>query len=561
MESSEYVDVQSFSPEAKKHMAPRQPSSRTPLRPNHIVAYLYLIAALVVFPLYSTHSYNTLAQAKLDCFTAITLGLLGLAAIGGLAYFLSHPVRSLHTRPKPFSVTDYAMLAFFTIGIISWQLSSYPEEAYAGSDYRHHGLVIVAMYVIAYFILSRCYRDTEWGNLIFLVGGCLVFWVGLQNFFGNDILGFQKHSSYKMFLKGLSTLGNLNFFSSYVCMFLPLACVMFLRGKRWYTRIFYYFCTLFGLCAMIYGNSDSGFFGIGMLILLLPMLVQNFRQLSRLMMVFAAIFLSAKLIGLWIHAPGASQKYALSGFSQSLVDGVHGWVLLGVLVAAAVVFFLLYKAKPALRFPALFKWIWFIFLAVAGVLVLLSVVWFSTVDKASDLGKLTNYLRFDDHWGSFRGYAWRRVLEAYSHFPLKDILVGTGLDTAQHIYMPRYYQEMMRLIGEYFENAHNEYLQYLATVGILGVASYLTVIVSCVARAFKNGSRSPILLALGMAVLCYALQGIFNISQTMTTPIFFVLLGMTEAANRRVREEKKKEQQTAEEDWEEKFYITEDVGA
>ena len=554
-DDTEFIDINSMSssmsdtntgrdaPEKTSNPNPPKENRREPVKPYQICAYLYLIAALGFFPLYSKHSYTTLAQDKLDFFSTITWWFLPLALLAGVITFLMHPSKSLHARPKPISVTDIGMLAFFAVGIISWQLSSYPQEAYWGSDYRHHGLVMVTLYFVAYLLLSRTYREWEWSHLLFLVAGCAVIWIGLQNFFGNDILGFRFHSYSTHFGKSISTLGNLNFFSSYVCMFLALTAMMVLRGKHWFTRIFYYIGTIFGFGALIFGNSDSGFFGVGILLLLLPMFVRNFSELSRLMAVFASLFISAKLLGIWIHSPDAQLKYYLSGFSQSLIDGVHGWVLFGVLLAAAVVFFIIGKLAPQVSFPFFIKWIWFGFLCVAGIFVLMMVYRFSILDTQTELGKLENYLRFNDNWGTYRGYAWKRALEAFQNYDIKDILVGTGLDTAEHIFMPRYYQEMMNLIGEYFENVHNEYLQYLVTIGVFGVTAYVAAIASCVTRAFRGGKNSPVLLALGMAVLCYAVQGIFNISQTMTTPVFFVLLGMAEGASRRQLYFQRKEKQ------------------
>ena len=105
--------------------------------------------------------------------------------------------------------------------------------------------------------------------------------------------------------------------------------------------------------------------------------------------------------------------------------------------------------------------------------------------------------------------------------------------------VPRYYTEMINRFGLYFENAHNEYLQYLVTTGLLGVTAYLIMIGSGVVRTLKNGMRNPAMLAVGFAVLCYAVQGFVNISQTMTTPLFFVMIGLAESFNRRIKRERR----------------------
>ena len=42
----------------------------------------------------------------------------------------------------------------------------------------------------------------------------------------------------------------------------------------------------------------------------------------------------------------------------------------------------------------------------------------------------------------------------------------------------RYYDDMMNAVGVIYDNAHNEYLQYLITTGIFGAVSYVGLLVT-----------------------------------------------------------------------------------
>lgn len=42
----------------------------------------------------------------------------------------------------------------------------------------------------------------------------------------------------------------------------------------------------------------------------------------------------------------------------------------------------------------------------------------------------------------------------------------------------RYYDDMMNTVGVIYDNAHNEYLQYLITTGIFGAVSYVGLLVT-----------------------------------------------------------------------------------
>ena len=505
---------------------------------NHIVCFLFLAVALCWFPRYAKTTYDTLAKDKMEFFVQITLWAGAISLGVAVLRFLIHPKRSLQGPHQWVSATDVGVLLFWIVAIISWKMSAYPEEAYRGSDYRSHGLVILTMYVIAYFVISRFSKWSEASLILFLAAGSSVLWIALQNQLGNDVLGMYLKTYTGQKGKSISTLGNLNFFSSYVCMYSAVAVMLFLRGKRWYVNIFMAIFSLFGFCGLLIGNSDSGILGVGLLLLLAPMFARNFRELARYFVVLALFCLSGKVIGYFYARPGVVLRFGMSSFSEKMIESGKFWVLFWLCMLAAGICILLSIKWSKVIFPVWGKWIWFGLLAVAGVVALCAFLYYSVIDRQSDLGEMANYLRFSDWWGTHRGYAWRVAWQEFCNFKGKDLWVGTGADTAPHIYLWKYYNEMMNMFGAFFENVHNEFLQYLVTLGILGVTGYIATIVSGVARAFwRQATASPARLAAGMAVLCYAVQGIVNISQTMTTPIFFVLLGVAEGTVRIARRE------------------------
>ncbi len=506
---------------------------QVPFTANNAVSILFILAALVAFPLWSKNSYDKLAQDKLDFFIPIVISFLVLSAVVLLVRVMIHPSKTLH-RPEAFTGSDAMMLLFFIAVVVSWKCSKWPEEAYWGSDYRHHGVVIVAMYILVYFLISRFARRINWVPAVFLLGGGFLLWVGFQNFLGNDPLKFASHSSVKAFQTGIATLGNRNFFMSYVCMYLALSSIMFLKSKKIVWTLFYGTGVFVGFCALIYGRSDSGFFGLAVLLLVLPFFISNWKQFAHFAFIPGLLFLAGKALLLAVSSNGGKTKFSLGGFSEILMSGISGWIFLIVCAGIAVFFLILHKAKPDASFPRAPKVIWGIVLAASAFVVIMTVIYFSTINTTANLGKLEKYLRFNDSWGSTRGFAWIRAIREYADYDALQKLFGTGIDTAKHLFLPKYYQAMIKLSGLTFENVHNEYLQYLVTIGLVGAVGYIGLIASVVTRAFRRANKSKVCLALGMAVLCYAAQGVFNITQTMTTPIFFTLLALAEACSREV---------------------------
>ena len=82
----------------------------------------------------------------------------------------------------------------------------------------------------------------------------------------------------------------------------------------------------------------------------------------------------------------------------------------------------------------------------------------------------------DNEWGTGRGYVWKLALKIYDDFPLSHKLFGYGPDTFGVITVQNFWDEMLSISKQKFENVHNEYLQYLITIGIVGLISYVSML-------------------------------------------------------------------------------------
>lgn len=74
--------------------------------------------------------------------------------------------------------------------------------------------------------------------------------------------------------------------------------------------------------------------------------------------------------------------------------------------------------------------------------------------------------------------------------PLLHKLFGFGPDTFG-ILAWEFREEALRLYGIFYESAHNEYLQYLVTMGQFALLAYLAFLFSCCAAMVKNLSKQP----------------------------------------------------------------------
>ena len=144
---------------------------------------------------------------------------------------------------------------------------------------------------------------------------------------------------------------------------------------------------------------------------------------------------------------------------------------------------------------------------------------------------------FNDKWGSYRGYIWRRVTGLYGELPFVQKIFGHGNESIRSLMDDRFYDEMLQVTGTVYDNAHNEYLQYLVTQGLLGMLSYVGVVVTAAIAGVKKIKKSPYILGLLLAVVSYGVQAIFNVNQCITTPYMFLMTAMLIGTCRRVSEE------------------------
>ena len=139
-------------------------------------------------------------------------------------------------------------------------------------------------------------------------------------------------------------------------------------------------------------------------------------------------------------------------------------------------------------------------------------------------GALSGYLHFNDSWGTNRGYVWRKTWETFCEFPLIRKLVGYGPDTFRLLTIDTFYYEMVEVTGQKFDSVHNEYLQYLVTIGSLGLFSYLIFLVSVCRQTLRTALNNPYSKGIFMAVFCYLIQAVVNINLPIVTPMVWVLL-------------------------------------
>ena len=130
-------------------------------------------------------------------------------------------------------------------------------------------------------------------------------------------------------------------------------------------------------------------------------------------------------------------------------------------------------------------------------------------------GVIGSYAVIDDDWGSDRGKIWKSFLEMFAAASPAQKLIGGGAGCVIE------WDKTHRIFADAVTDAaHNEYLHYLLTNGLLGLGAY-ALFLGLTARSAVKSAAGRCLLT-GCAA--YAVQAAVNIAQPVSTPLFFIML-------------------------------------
>lgn len=500
-------------------MSKKKQQKTAPLTPRQKVVGVYLTLMFGVFPLFCTDGFFNIRHDRYYLFLGLSLALLlfwGITILGG----------DRKNSIGKLCVSDWSMLGFLGVCILSTIFSVHPEKAFWGTAGRNNGLVLMAVYVGIYFMVSRNGRP---GGVAFAALGIVSAFVSLVavlNFFSLDPLKMVEAltaTDQKVFF---STIGNKNLLSGYLCITLPVLTVLFVEDQRKWLRVMALVCLTPGFAALMAADSDSGLLGLGLFTALY--LIRYIRQpgkLKRFLLVLTVMLLSARVLLLPLFLMPQLQTKSISQTQLFFVKGCGSFGLLLVMAAATALVFLLDQKKPGLELP---KAVHFgaAALFVTGLLaVTLGMIYF-TANPQITLTGFGKYLRLNDTWGTNRGFMWRRTMDIFRDFNLWRKLFGSGPDTFYYMFQP-YFGELNQYWTSSTNAAHNEYLNYMITVGLLGASAYTTALVSGVVRCFKELKHNPIGAAYCAAVICYGAQALVSIAQPITTPLLVLFLALS----------------------------------
>ena len=525
---------------AKKNKALKMPKLRFTV--NHALVTIYTVLMFTLFPLFLTNYYQSARRDKFWLYVVLT-GAVGVAVgiILLVNCFGKNTADKLSTYKDPFklNVTDIGILAFLGVTLISALgatiASENPGEAFEklllGSYGRNMGLLMILMMTICYFLVSRFFYYSKYVIYFMFVGMTVMSFVAIVNFYHVDILGiFAKYQTdSNVQINFTSTIGNKNYLSAMITVALPFSVGLAVATKDKALKVLAYVSTGLQFMGLLVATSDGGFLGcFAAFAVMLVILSKDMEKLARFFFCLFIMMASAKLLWLFdLMMKGNNKGY--TSFSEIFVYNNFVFALIPLFFGLAVICSKM-KNKGIEKFAFIGS---FALVAIGFIAIVAMFVYYSAIDTESKLGAFARFFRFDERWGTHRGFFWIKSFELMGDFNFFQVLFGSGPDTYYNVFKV-YFDELLKRFGDSSTNAaHNVYINYLVTVGVFGLLSYLMFIGSAIVNSVKNSKVNPLALMCVGVIIAYATQDIVNIANPVNTPWLIMFIALSESVRLR----------------------------
>ena len=502
------------------------------------INWMYLLLMFTGYVLILDDKYFniTITKAKFFIYTSVSYILLQIAA-----YIIEHTLAAQYglkkmtlgtefSDKKRFMSPAYWMIAFAAANTFALVVSKDKTEALYGESGVRMGWIMYIVIAAVFFVLYQRVKITESIYYFFIIATLAAYYIALRQHFGYNIFHLRDKLSSKYYNIYISTFGNINIYSSFICIFTGAMIGLFIFGEKLVPKIVSGIMLIYSGMMIMISNSDGAYFGIGVL-----MIVMFFMVITREKLIMYLGALSCLAVGnlsITIMNRIFKPKFADRGGIAQALDNVNLALVLAIFAVSALAVSIAVKYKLKDRIDKLnVKKVRNVCLAVFGI-ALTGVVIYGIASGAS-------IFKFNYDWGTKRGYIWAKCGELFKDADPVNKIFGYGNESIRELMKSNYYDEMIEVTQKVYTNAHNELLQYLVTTGLVGLISYLALVITSLIYMIKNAWRSPAIYVSICVVIAYFTQSLINLNQPITTPIYFVFMALGIGI---VRYKKKEEQ-------------------
>ena len=398
-----------------------------------------------------------------------------------------------------FDIFECCLLTFAFVSVLSVLISPTRLTAFWGSDGCSIGSFMIILLCVSCIFMKRYLVLEKWMIAIMVISGIIVFILGITDCFDLDIMGWHEGIAASHF-DFLSTIGNRDYYDGYLALMLPFFAVLMLfeKNKGWHA--FYGLYVVLGFVNMYIVKNDGNLliFGCGIFLVyyILKEKVSIYRVIE-LLMLFIIASIIVKCMYMWVPA-----ENVVGNSIMGLLLDKQWYIVLSVI--AAFMWILRNKTLP----DKMIK-IWIGFSVVVILLLFVIVI-----------------MGYDYTFASNRGYIWSYGIETFSKSQLSVKLFGWGTDCFKNA--------IYTIVGEritatwpeptIIANAHNEIVQYLVTMGLIGMSVYIAIY--GITLFSKIEKENVLVMASRCGIFAYFCISLGNNPEGLNYGILFAMLAL-----------------------------------
>lgn len=459
-----------------------------------VVFLVFLYGNGVILQLYFKDGYFDILEAKAGFFFILMKLLLPF-----LLFLLSYKIIKKQFCLSPIKLL---LILFLLGGGISTVFSVAPEYAFTGEQGWHVGFFTMFSLIVFFLVYEgdKIVRK-PFLYLPLLLLFCFETILVFLEVMDIDVLSMKAQLDLPTSYSFFGTIGNSNWTVGFFSLFVPCIVSQYLFSESKALSSVCFVLGLSGIIASILMGADGIFLSIiASVIAIAPCITEKWAYIRRFLFLLCCFLLIALFFSL-------SPKFTLF---FDIFDGAgdlffeHPYFLKLLFIGLSILYLVSYalSEKEYQKKRKAFAKIGVLLFAVATVVF---------------LGFVFNYK--GDQIDNYRFELWKLSLHRFSSFDLYHKLFGLGPELVRNLYGSLYEK-----YGIVFTVAHNEALQLLLTMGIIGLSFWtglwVLLLVSYVkARIYKN----PVFVGAYASLFAYLAQAMVN-SATIPNLCLLILL-------------------------------------
>ncbi|WP_177205614.1 O-antigen ligase family protein [Acetitomaculum ruminis] len=506
------------------------------------VVFLYGVFVTVVFPILFHDRYNDILHAKAAAFDYVSIGAILFCGIVIISYLFS--IRKLQDKKlkdylKDLSIIDKFIIVFMFATTISFLINPNKYNTFWGVDGRRIGYLALMICGVSYFLYSRYLKDIDLLMILTFLAAVFISLIAIANHLGFDPLDMFVTMPKESQL--ISTLGNRDCLAGYIILLWPVSMFYIFKSPKKLLRIISWIYLLISFAAVVAAMCDSAYIAIFIIALVsLCFVFDNYKSLIGYCYIFLSFF-AVHIVMKYLRNVREEYAWKAEGITEFLINNVWILALATVFFLLMAVFFTIMKKKEIDigKFKVLRIIVWIAaFISIAfliGLMIYVSSKYESKAECKEVFGTLANYIYFDESFGSSRGRIWNIALKTFLAMPFINKIFGYGPAGFRYALVEFLEESVYTFKSGRLIDAHNEFLQYLVTLGIFGIISYFGIFISAIIRFAKNRKKDFLVAGALVTTAAFLSQGIINNTHIYIEPLLFLLLAIAEAKIREVK--------------------------